>query len=148
MSFLVLHCIKWHQYKVGSAIRSHYGRMDRYLDNQKNYRTLVNTPLATARLNSVESGGRVYRVRECPRIPLLQNKPRDHPSGCDAFYLLRRPGLFQALHRLGVGLGWLYVAAGTPHLHTHQFQAEPCRRSYCVAPTIERINLGCASNLM
>ena len=53
--------------------------MDRYLDNQKNYRTLVNTPLATARLNSVEAGGRVYRVRECPRIPLLQNEPRDHP---------------------------------------------------------------------
>jgi len=27
--------VRWHQYKVGSAIRSHYGRMDRYLDNQK-----------------------------------------------------------------------------------------------------------------
>jgi len=98
--------------------------MDRYLDNQKNYRTLVNTPLATARLNSVEAGGRVYPVRECPCIPLLQNKPRDHPSGCDALYLLRWPGLFQALHRLGVGLGWLYVAAGTPHLLMRQFPAE------------------------
>ena len=25
----------------------------------------------------------------------LQNTPRDHPPGCDAFYLLRRPGLFR-----------------------------------------------------
>ena len=33
-------------------------------------------------------------------------------------------------------------------LFTYQFQAEPCRCSRGVAPIIERIDLGCASNLM
>jgi len=37
---------------------------------------------------------------------------------------------------------------GTPSLFTHQFQAEPYRCSRCVASIIERIDLGCASNLM
>ena len=35
-----------------------------------------------------------------------------------------------------------------PPLFTHQFQAEPCRGSRREASIIERINLGCASNLM
>ena len=38
--------------------------------------------------------------------------------------------------------------AGTPSLFTHQFHAEPCRCSCRVASIIERIDLGCASNLM
>ena len=60
---------------MGSAIRSHYGRMDQYLDNQKNYRTLVKPPLATVRLNSVEAGRRVYRVRECPPFRYFKTRP-------------------------------------------------------------------------
>ena len=36
----------------------------------------------------------------------------------------------------------------TPPLFTHQFQANPCRCSRRVASIIERIDLGCASNLM
>ena len=54
---------------MGSAIRLHYGRMDQYLDNQKNYRTLVKPPLVTVRLNSVEAGKRVYRVGKRQNIP-------------------------------------------------------------------------------
>jgi len=49
---------------------------------------------------------------------------------------------------LGVGLGWLCGAAGTPSLFTHQFQAKPCCYSLRVASIIERIDLGCASNVM
>ena len=37
---------------------------------------------------------------------------------------------------------------GTPSLFTHQFQAKPCRCSRRVASITERIDLGCASNLM
>ena len=37
---------------------------------------------------------------------------------------------------------------GTPSLFTHQFQAKPCRCSRRVATIIERIDLGCANNLM
>ena len=46
--------------------------------------------------------------------------------------------------------GWVECvgAAGTPTLHTHQFQAEPCRGSRRVASSIERIDLGCARNPM
>ena len=46
--------------------------------------------------------------------------------------------------------GWVECvgAAGTPSLHTHQFQAEPCRGSRRVASSIERIDLGCARNLV
>ena len=57
-------------------------------------------------------------------------------------------GPLKALHRLGEGLGWLCGGRGTPSLFTHQFQAKPCRRSRGVAAIIERIDLGCASNLM
>jgi len=43
------------------------------------------------------------------------------------------PGPLTAQQGLGVGLCWLCVAAGTPPLLTHQFQAKPCRCSYRVA---------------
>ena len=49
---------------------------------------------------------------------------------------------------MGVGLGWVCGLAGTPSLFTHQFQANPCRYSRWVASIIERIDLGCGSNLM
>ncbi len=48
----------------------------------------------------------------------------------------------------GCGLMLAVRAAGTPSLLTHQFQAKPCRCSRRVASIIERIDLGCASNLM
>jgi len=54
----------------------------------------------------------------------------------------------KALHRLGEGLGWLCGGRGTPFLFTHQFQAKPCHCSRRVASINERIDLGCASNLM
>jgi len=57
-------------------------------------------------------------------------------------------GPLKAQQGLGLGLGWTCEAAGTPPLFTHQFQAEPCRCSRWVASIIERIDLGCASNLM
>ena len=47
--------------------------------------------------------------------------------------------------------GWFNpkpLQSGTPSLFTYQFQAKPCRRSRGVASIIERIDLGCASNLM
>ena len=62
------------------------------------------------------------------------------------FSLLGHSGPLKAQQELGVGLGWLCGAAGTPPLFTHQFQAEPCRCSRRVASIIERIDLGCASN--
>jgi hypothetical protein len=65
-----------------------------------------------------------------------------------AISLLAHFGSLKALHRLGEGLGWLCGGRGTPSLFTHQFQAKPCRRSRGVASIIERIDLGCASNLM
>jgi len=46
---------------------------------------------------------------------------------------------------------WAYVgceAAGTPSLFRLKPQANPCRCSRRVASIIERIDLGCASNLM
>ena len=57
-------------------------------------------------------------------------------------------GSLKAQQGLGVWLGWVCEAAGTPSLFTHQFQAEPCRCSHRVASIIERIDLGCASNPM
>jgi len=57
-------------------------------------------------------------------------------------------GPLKAQQRLGVGLCWLCGPAGTPSLFTHQFQAKPCRCSRRVAAIIERIDLGCGSNLM
>ena len=57
-------------------------------------------------------------------------------------------GPLNALNRLGVGLGWLYSPKWTPSLFSPQFLAEARRRSYWVAPTIERIGSGCASNPM
>ena len=53
-----------------------------------------------------------------------------------------------SLLRLGVGLGGLWGDTEAPFLLTRQFQAPSNRRSYWVAPTIERIVSGCASNLM
>ena len=38
--------------------------------------------------------------------------------------------------------------APTPSLFTHQFQAKPCSCPRGVASIIERIDLGCAGNLM
>ena len=57
-------------------------------------------------------------------------------------------GPLKAQQGLGVKLGWLCGAAGTPSLLTPRFQAEPYRCSRRVASIIERIDLGCASNLM
>ena len=54
----------------------------------------------------------------------------------------------KAQQGLGVGLGWLCGAAGTPSLFTYQFQADPHHCSRQVASIIERIDLGCASNQM
>ena len=64
------------------------------------------------------------------------------------YSLLSHSGQLKAQQGLGVGLCWLCGAAGTPSLFTHQFQAEPCRCSRRVASIIERIDLGCGSNLM
>jgi len=56
-------------------------------------------------------------------------------------------GPLNALHRQGVGLGWLWGCYNAPQL-TRQFQAQSNRRSYWVAPIIERIGSGWVSNLM
>jgi len=57
-------------------------------------------------------------------------------------------GSFKAPHRLGVGWGYPWKAAGAPLLLTRQFQAQSNRRFCWVAPIIERIDSGCASNPM
>jgi len=57
-------------------------------------------------------------------------------------------GPLKAQQGLGVGFWWLWGAAGTPSLFTHQIQANPCHCSRWVASIIERIELGCASNPM
>jgi hypothetical protein len=46
----------------------------------------------------------------------------------------------KALHRLRLGLGWLWKGAGAPLLLTRQFQAQSNCRSYWVAPIVERID--------
>ena len=71
-------------------------------------------------------------------------------EACSTATLPSQPllGPLKAQQGLGVRLGWLCGAAGTPSLFTRQFQAEPCRGSRRVAPIIERIDLGCARNLM
>ena len=66
----------------------------------------------------------------------------------DPFTPLGHSGPLKAQQGMGVWLGWVCEAAGTPSLPTHQFQADPCRRSRCVASIIECIDLGCASNSM
>ena len=45
------------------------------------------------------------------------------------FACLGHCGSLKAQYRLGVVLGWLYMAAGAPLLLTRQFPAEPCRCS-------------------
>ena len=47
--------------------------------------------------------------------------------------------------------GWFNpkpLQSETPSLIMHQFQVEPCHCSRRVASIIERIDLGCASNMM
>ena len=46
--------------------------------------------------------------------------------------------------------GWVECveAAGTPSLLMHQFQANPSRCSRQMASIIERIDLGCGSNVL
>ena len=61
---------------------------------------------------------------------------------------LGHSGSLKVQQEPGVGLAWLCGSAGTPSLLTHQFQAKPCRGSRRGASIIERIDLGCASNLM
>jgi len=59
-----------------------------------------------------------------------------------------RSGSLKALRRLGVGLAWMWKGTWAPLLLTRQFQAQSNRRSYWVAPIIERIYSGCARNPM
>ena len=61
---------------------------------------------------------------------------------------LGHSGSLKVQQEPGVGLCWLWGAAGTPSRFTHQSQAKPCRCSRWVASIIERIDLGCASDLM
>ena len=64
------------------------------------------------------------------------------------FSLLGHSGPLKAQQMLGEGLCWLYGAAGTPFAPTPQFHTKPCRCSRRVVSIDERIDLGCASNLI
>ena len=79
-------------------------------------------------------------------IRLFQNKPRDYPLSSNAVCLLRP--LWTACGATQAGCGVELAVRLLQRTSTPQSQAQSNRRSYWVASIIERIDLGCASNLM
>ena len=79
---------------------------------------------------------------------MTKHSPFSHFKTSPEVLHLAALGPLKAQQGLGVGLGWASGVAGSLSLFTHQFQAEPCRCSPWVALIIERIDLGCASDLM